>query len=270
DSFCIQGTYQWDTGGFGLGVAYTRDMSDPNVSKDYSLFLNPAFYQSWGSFDGGSGVFSVHFEGMFGWGETTDKDDNTQDKVGYGLYGDAVYEYIEGGSITLAGWYVDGDKDPNGPDPGTKSRTLVNMGNFAPFLVAYNGTTLGNGVYSNSGNDIPLGHWGMGILGNHPINPQILFNYGVGYFQLANPSYELVITDPGNTYKARKKDLGWEIDVGFSFELMENLSFETQFGYMFNGRALDNYTPNADPTKEGTWIDIDDTFAWANVLAFSF
>jgi hypothetical protein len=179
--------------------------------------------------------------------------------------------------VTLATWFVDGTS----LDDGNKDHNLVQLGDFAPFLVAFNETTLGNGIHSNNlgwgyygngqaanvdgSNYGTTNQWGIGVLGNHQITPEIKLNYGIGYFRLVHPTFAYDVT---NGEREQSRDLGWEIDLGATFQILDNLTFETQFGYMFNGKAFD--VPLYDG---GTYIGnahAKDTFAWANVLAFTF
>jgi hypothetical protein len=328
DIFGVEATYEWETGGVSLGVQYDRDLTDPTVEKDYAVYINPAFVQSFGP-------FAIHFEGIFGWGERTyDKAavnpadwtglygieqayfghewDGTFKSRGLGLYLDGVYTYDQG-DVTLSGWYVSGtDLD----EKDGKSNSLVKLGDFAPFLVAFNNQTLGTGVFSDDlgsgafdhyANDLinssPLGggtynfsgfntgltnQWGVAILGNHTLVPDFIkMNYGIGYFRLVKPAFTWLELDDGSYmaapfvpetdisalpvmggrqvvgHRKQSKDLGWEIDLGFTFQIVENVWFETQFGYFFNGDAFEYF--------DGTgWKDPKDTFAWANVLAFDF
>jgi hypothetical protein len=167
------------------------------------------------------------------------------------------------------------------------------MGDFAPFLVAYNGVTLGTGTWSNRLADRfanPEGldagntnHWGIAILGNHAINDDIKINYGLGYFRLvsvpfnhrfgANPDYD---PDDGIYHFGtpnRSKTLGFEIDLGATFQILDNLSFETQFGYMFNGSAYRQSWYAEDGNGDPIAVygpKPKDTFAWANVLSVTF
>jgi hypothetical protein len=155
------------------------------------------------------------------------------------------------------------------------------MGDFAPFLVAYNNTTLGTGTWTNNVADNfgdPLGidagdtnHWGLAILGNHAINDDIRLNYGLGYFRLVSQPFD-TSAQIGNTPN-RSKSLGFEIDLGATFQILDNLSFETQFGYMFNGSAHRNslYVDDGNGNPLAVYgPKPTDTFAWANVLAVTF
>jgi hypothetical protein len=282
DVFGIEASYSWETGGFSLGLAYTRDMSDPRVENAYAIKINPAVAQAWGP-------FAIHFEAMLGWGKQTlsrqfaglnNTDDNERLAGGLGLYIDGVYTY-ENGDLTLAAWYTSGtdlERDANGDyQVARKQNSLANLGDFAPFLVAYNGVTLGNGYASNSfgwfgyGQQTPVAnnpndlnnHWAIAFLGNHEITPEIKLNYGIGYFSLVNPNYALRTNN--DQLVLQSKDLGWELDIGATFQILDSVTFETQFGYFFNGNAFDYYD-----AANNTWRNARDTFAWANVLSFTF
>jgi hypothetical protein len=310
DVFGVEATYEWETGAFGLGLEYSRNMTDPSVKQDWAFFINPSFVQSFGP-------FAIHFEGKYGWGKRTyDRNfvnpadwnlvansyfghpwDGTIDNKGLGLYLDGVYTY-DRGDVTIAGWYVSGT---NLNEDRGELNSLVTLGDFSPFLVAFNGKTLGNGYYSDvmgSGwnkshasiggfehladfNTGLTNQWGVGIMGNHTIVPDFVrINYGIGYFRLVKPvvvwyqqndgSFLNVPAIPANAgynngYRYQSKDIGWEIDLGFTFQIFENVSFETQFGYLFNGDAFDSWD-----SQKGGWSNAKDTFAWANVLAFTF
>jgi hypothetical protein len=56
-------------------------------------------------------------------------------------------------------------------------------------------------------------------------------------------------------------DLGWEIDFGISFNIVENVWLQTEFGYFFNVNAFEEWN-----SVTNTWDDPKDTFAWATVL----
>jgi hypothetical protein len=292
DRFGIEPRYQWDTGGISLGLAYIRDKNrsigintylaaggDPTnpavaqawvdfgTKKAWEFQINPAYYQNWGA-------FSIHFEGLLTYAKYTFRSETALPaplgffevdvkNKGLGLYLDGSYNY-GAGDITLMTWYSDGGYDEDLDDLSIKLDHGAGLGDFAPFLVAYNGVTLGNSAYSNALSDPfttmddiylrePLSfaltnHWGIGLLGNHAINDDIKLNYGIGYFRLVE-AYD----------EGASKSLGFELDLGATFQIVDNLSFETQFGYMFNGSA---YKDDGRSPK--------DTFAWANVLAVTF
>jgi hypothetical protein len=271
DRYGVEPFFKWNNGGATLALEYERDMTDQNARKNYSFFINPAIMQTWGP-------FSLRFEGKIGWGKTEYNwaGDNAIESQGLGLYLEANYNY-GAGDINLITWYADGSSIDEAANPWTRTQhDLVNMGDFAPFLVAYYGTTLGDRVSMhddprygagplNNGaeglRDVQGGgnnHWGIGILGNHSFTDSIKFNYGIGYMALVEQYYE-----------GQKKDLGVEVDVGVHIDLLDNVSFETQFGYMFNGKAYRDFRVdvNGDPID---FRDPKDTYAWLSALTFSF
>jgi hypothetical protein len=249
------------------------------VSNNYAIFLNPALVQSWDA-------FSVHFEGMIGFGRTTYADicvsknlcnnvnpgrDYSTVELGLGLYLDVNYNY-GAGDVTLMAWYAQGTSWRD-LEKERVSRNLVQMGDFAPFLVAFNGVSLAHGRYSNSMTgwsytdaDMDItpfqgdgaNQFGIGLLGNHAITDDIKLNWGLGYFRLVE-AYRYQGED--DKLHTSGKYLGFEADLGLSFQILENLTFETQFGYMWNGDAYKWINGNRRP--EGT-------FAWANFLSVSF
>ncbi|MDR1871205.1 MAG: hypothetical protein LBS60_04635 [Deltaproteobacteria bacterium] len=301
DRFGVEPFFKWDGGGATLNIEYRRNMTDLNraapiagnnppttqvdrnlTRKDYAFFLNPAVMQSWGD-------FTIRFEGKIGWGEhetyIVDYNNNItrrkEDTEGLGLYLQATYNYGSG-DVNLMGWFVDGSSleeskwDKNGH---RKTHDLVDMGDFAPFLVAYYEQTLGSRVsrlgddtdrygqsrYGNGGSRRgALGtrgsksgsnHWGLGLLGNHNFTDKIRFNWGIGYFRLVEEEYI-----------GQNKDLGVEVDLGLRVQLLQGVTYETQFGYMFNGDAW----RNGRGTTAIPYKDAKDTYAWLNALQFSF
>ncbi len=147
--------------------------------------------------------------------------------------------------------------------------------------------------------DTGANHWAIALTGNHAFTDDITMHYGLAYLALNDPNYRVATGATYNindtvgsfnnvTYAEQDTDLGFEIDLGFTFQLLDNLSFNTSFGYMFAGDAfktLRGYnfdsgtTENADGainTVNGvgnvssTWQDADDTYVWYNTLTFSF
>ncbi|MDR2141406.1 MAG: porin [Deltaproteobacteria bacterium] len=298
DRFGVEPTYKWDGGAASLNIEYARDMRDGNAAalnrpgyyantktdKDYAFFINPAIMQSWGD-------FSIRFEGKIGWGETTLRStiDNKRDKVkreGLGLYLQATYKY-GAGDINLMGWFADGSSlDERGFPYKRTQHDLVGMGDFAPFLVAYYENNLGNRVsrlpggnnlYDNSiygspatrgrlgtrtvGTATGTNHWGLGLLGNHNFSDAIRLNWGIGYFRLVEEDF-----------LGQNKNLGVEVDLGIRIRLLQGVTFESQFGYMFNGDAWES-NGSGDGSRANPYRDLrdaKDTYAWLNALQFAF
>jgi hypothetical protein len=278
DIFGIEPRFKWDGGGAALGIEYHRDMTPiyglPAPEKNYAFFINPAITQAWGP-------FSVSFEAKLGFGKSTFRpgsglpDDHLKAK-GLGLFLDATYTY-DSGNVSLLSFYVDGNSldDLNAANP--KLNNLVGVGDFYPYLVAFQAGAFGVGYFANAANMGYIGTgvstayvppppanrpfpntgpnsvtnvWSIGLLGNHRFNSDVRINYGVGFFRLVN-----------QTYVNQSKNLGVEFDVGAVFQILDNLSFESQFGYLVNGAAYKTFV-GADKPKG--------TYSWANVLAVTF
>jgi hypothetical protein len=132
-------------------------------------------------------------------------------------------------------------------------------------------------------------HWALALTGNHAFTDEIALHWAVAYLGLNQPNYRIansinvdndvdVLNSVG--YIEQSKDLGWEIDLGLEFQLLDNLRFSSVFGYMVTGDAfqtLRGYNVGlADSGGAGNrainavWEDADDAYAWYNVLQFSF
>ena len=150
-------------------------------------------------------------------------------------------------------------------------------------------------------NDTDANHWAIALTGNHAFTDDISMHYGLAYLGLNKPNYRVAksATYLANVpsgiyddtwavtgYTSQAQDLGFEVDLGFSFQLLDNLSFTTAFGYMFNGdayKSLKGYTVvNRNPTSaadatvqdgdriKAVWADPDDSYVWFNSLTFAF
>ncbi|MDR1577599.1 MAG: hypothetical protein LBT86_05150 [Deltaproteobacteria bacterium] len=272
DRFGVEPFFTWDGGGASLLLEYVRDMTPQDdvtgnyAEKNYEFYINPALTQAWGP-------FSVKLEGRVGWSETRYQGDSTKYKNdGLGLYLETTYNY-GAGDINLMAWFADGSSLKENGNPRATKHDLVGMGDFTPFLVAYYGNALpgraattSNWLVRGDGSewaDEVIGggnnHWGIGLLGNHAITDSIKINYGIGHFELVE-----------EYWSGGKKDLGVEVDLGVHIQLLENLTFESQFGYMFNGKAYRNVS-GYDVNSEAIYsLDAKDTFAWLSALTVSF
>jgi len=278
DFYLLEGAYFWDGGGASLGFHYLRDhagikdgdASGPRLIDGQALkvfYLNPALSHRWDS------GFGFHFEGKAGWGT----DDNipsgapNRKSNGYAFYLDLDYNYGPG-NVNLAGWWASGD---DGKDD--KANDLVGMGrDFKPLIAAYganngrvgragsigsqsiyggavavandrsgtgNGTGgFGKGDYSN--------HWVLALNGNHSLTDDITVTYALAKLAL------------NKVQEGASKNIGFEADLGFQVQLLDNLRFGTGFGYLFAGKALKE-TPTSDKKAA-------DSYTWLNTLTFSF
>ena len=266
DFYLLEGAYFWDGGGASLGFHYlnhntntanatnnTANATNRNAALK-AFYLNPAVSHRWDS------GFGLHFEGKAGWGkDDMSKYEARAEKLrGYGFYLDLDYNYGPG-NVNLAGWWTSGD---DGTDPD-KRKDFVGMGrNFKPLLIAYGRTaghrltgTRGGVVREASGSFAGLNfdggdvsnHWVIDLNGNHKLAKDITMTYALAYLSLTKAA------------EGQKKDLGWEADLSFQIQLLDNLKLGTSFGYFAPGDALKVGDDSAAAT-----------YAWFNTLTFSF
>ncbi|MDR2140381.1 MAG: hypothetical protein LBR11_01060 [Deltaproteobacteria bacterium] len=298
DRFGIEPFYLWDGGGASVELSYAQDKSTNSaykpedtkdtypVDKNWIFTVNPALFFT-------AGDFSFHLEGKAAWSETVYKrrgagggnpplPETKVKDAGLGLYADVVYKYGPG-SLTLGGWYFDGSDldEGGGPAKGRKKgHDLVGPGSFSPFLVAYGSCIgLGAGKFVNvlgdqdrrsSPKKYTVGnHWALALLGDHFLTKDIKFRYGLGFFRLVNPQGRHLVGRTAQNqpvYADDSKDLGYEFDVGVIAKILDNLTFESHFGYFINGDAFKKYDENVPSSGQKA----KDTFAWANALVFTF
>jgi hypothetical protein len=278
DLFAVEPAFLWDGGGASLGLHYLRvhtSKTAPSTgasttaanSPAMKMFrINPAISHSFGD-------FSVHFEGLAGWGSQEQQNGNSRDSEGYAFYMDVDYNYGPG-NVNLAGWWAAGP-DTNGG--GDKDKGMVDMGEaFAPLVVAYNGntSTWGRDDWANGrGNDTtaigvanfisgPIvggasqgNHWAIDLNGAHAFTDDLTLTYALAYLALNK-------TRDG----AEGKGIGFEADLGLSIQLLDNLNFGTTFGYLFAGDALKENRPG----YAGYGKDAEDAYTWLNTLTFAF
>ncbi|UQZ90778.1 hypothetical protein C4J81_16820 [Deltaproteobacteria bacterium Smac51] len=156
------------------------------------------------------------------------------------------------------------------------------------------GTSSDRAITSSFNNGTETNHWAIALTGNHAFTDDISMHYGLAYLALNEPNYRVVqgstfhesglgeVSWNDKIYREQDKDLGFEIDLGFSFQLLDNLQFVTAFGYMFNGKAykeLKGYRLNDNDNSgdlsngdsvEGVWENAADSYVWFNSLTFSF
>lgn len=63
-------------------------------------------------------------------------------------------------------------------------------------------------------------------------------------------------------------DLGWEIDVGLTYDIMEGLSLNSEFGILFTGNAFDYRSNGMAPG--GTVVDYPNIYRWTTTLTYEF
>ena len=300
DLYILEPAYLWDGGGATLALIYQNDHASggPTYAKNKtawdnkgagpadvpaakSYFINPAVSHSFGD-------YTVNFEGKAGWGsqdESWEKDTESIKETGYAFYLDFDYNYGPG-NVTLAGWWASGSTDEDMSASGNpKFKGLVDMGSFAPFLVAYGGLanngwdrastvrnaagddpvtaiSVANEINSFSGNG-NANHWVLALTGAHAFTDDVTLKYGLGYLSL-NKVDKFKFDSSGNPTTAKaKKDIGYEADLGVDVQLLDSLKFTSGFGYLVAGKALETVDASGKKSKE-------DAYNWYNTLTFSF
>jgi hypothetical protein len=86
-----------------------------------------------------------------------------------------------------------------------------------------------DGISFGSGNSIPGNIFGIGAYGTFAPMEKSLLKFGVAYFQFLEDVYE------NPTLTSDGKDLGFSAYVRYTQAIVDNLSFKTEFGYLFAG-----------------------------------
>lgn len=258
DRFSIEPYYKWDNGGASLALQYDRNMGQnqradtslgrPAVYYDtnYHFSVNPAFMHQWNLGDSKSLAF--HFEGKFAWGERkygpgSATGTKKVDVDGAGLYADLNYNYGPG-DMTLGAWWF------NGSSTGSGKHDLVNPGEgFYPYVVFYAGHAHPKGSKSLEGNQ-RSNHWAVSFMGNHSLTPEVQLNYGVAHFEKSRTRDDV------------SKNMGTELDLGLTIQLLDNMQFSTKAGYFLTGDYYKEQYNRRDYDKN--------IMAWGNELIISF
>jgi len=138
-----------------------------------------------------------------------------------------------------------------------------------------------------SSNGDTSNHWALSFSGSQALSDDITFRYVASYLRLNKSNYRTLdsylITAPNTFdtygYKTQSKELGVEIDLGLSVQLLDNLLLTSTFGYMFTGDAyqsLKGYkieSPNSvtgHKKAQAVWKDSNNSYGWFNTLSFFF
>ena len=254
DAFILIPQYEWSTGLANMTLYYARNHSNNEVNfwssgtvpRDIDLyFVDVAAIQVFGP-------FSIHFEGQYRWGSMEwDRwivAPGTQDNdfEGWGIYLDGIYNFGPG-EVGLLFSYLQGP-DTDWQNGDTLRGQLAMGADHAPFLVAYDrGVSSANTGFSGVSN--ANNHWNLGLWCDYDITEAMMLHAALGYFQMNE-----VPTGWGEHF-------GWELDLGFTWQLMDGLRYSTMAGYFFPGDY--NEGGNANNEYGNAW-------AWKNELQLSF
>jgi hypothetical protein len=268
DLFVVVPQFKWSTGVTNVTMVYARDRSnnriwnpggaDPTGAVAYDLdwfFIDPALILNFGP-------FSMHFEAQYRWGQfrpdrfiypNTNVNPNTKFS-GWGAYWDGIYTYGPGQAGLMVGYFEGSKFDSGTYTTGSALRGQVRSGaDHAPFLVAYGGGASINGYITGAaGVNGSLGnsnnHWMVGAWWDHNITEKMMVHAALGYFErLKSPS-------------GVNKFYGWEVDLGYTWNIMDGLRYTTMVGYFVPGKWH----------KYGTGNSLGNAWAWKNQLQLSF
>jgi hypothetical protein len=260
DAFALVPQYKWASGVANMTLYYARNHSnnEPNAlalgtpPMDINLyFVDAAVIQAFGP-------FSLHFEGQYRWG-TMDWDrwlvPNSNlfpdmDFQGWGVYLDGIYDFGPG-EVGLLFMYTQG-ADPYATASDVQSGQLASGADHVPFLVAYdrgvNSAYVGGG-FATQGVANAANHWNLGLWCDYDITESMMLHAALGYFQI------------NETPNGWGDHFGWELDLGFTWQLMDGLRYTTMAGYFFPGDY--NEAGNTNNEYGSAW-------AWKNQLQLSF
>jgi hypothetical protein len=221
---------------------------------------------------------------------------------GINLANNAYWNYVNGNDVSVVVNPVTAAQILNAPSIVGLSGGITWDGAGAPsdvtvdevlvdFIAARNANNHVRQLSFNNATE--ANHWAIMLGGKHAFTDDITLHYAVGYLALNKPNYRIINTATSTNedvndglaawtlgYKEQDKDLGFEVDLGFSFQLLDNLQLTSSFGYMFNGDAYKQFkgyqlnSSGADDdtaaTLTGVWEDADDSYVWQNTLTFSF
>jgi hypothetical protein len=265
DTYAVGGTYKWATGSANLTGLYVRnrdyDFENPGAETfrdDLDRYVVvPAFIQSFGP-------FTMHFEFDYMWG--TIRYDNTsvlddQDIVGWGAYIDGWYNYGPG-EVGGLFQYEQGTNWDRGADE-TIEGMMGYGGDHVPFVAA-------QGVIANhdltdglmgDGDGADRNYWALGVQANHNLSEVLMLHAALGYFSLVDVPDNYVDANGAVAPDEVDKDLGFELDLGLNWKIMEGLDFTSMVGYFWGGNAFE---------YGGLVDDVGNAYAWRNMLWLSF
>jgi hypothetical protein len=215
--------------------------------------------------------FLVAYNDANGWGRVNASGGGASDNSAIALANNAGVNYV--GPALVRNVVALGDFSDN--EFGYAGDDAANLKNYR---------TLGQGSFKNHNGT--ANHWAIAVTGNHAFTDDISLGYGLGYLALNHPNYSvldsLVYNEDATftaAYRDQKKDIGWELDLGLTFQLLDNLTLTTSAGYLFTGGAYDHlngYSFNVDRAgsvndrAQANWSSAADAYVWYNTLTFAF
>jgi hypothetical protein len=198
---------------------------------------------------------NVTYELNYAFGDAS----STDSANALGFMGDVSYK-IQDWKIGGLFIYASGDDDPNDTDVNSIMPNSVGAGkDFNPYQIMFgdymrilNGDmgglspdSISPAIKNGSGN---AGVVSLGGYADFALTPQLSFHGILGYAQAdKEPS-------------GYDSDYGWEADIGFSYKIMDNLTYGAHFSYMWTG----------DYFTEGGEVSTQDIYLVAHALSMKF
>ncbi len=186
------------------------------------------------------GYAKVNFDNLFVGTEITHKFGDYETDGGADMDDDSWAVMVEAGGkfdaldATLSYWYLSGDDDADDEDEsfglaGNDWQPLMIMtGEEAGVLNAKDGATVYNALASALGQHMIVASFG------YTVDDKLSLNSAIGGGWLEE--------DAGGD-----DDLGWEVNVGAAYKLLDNLTYSLNFGYWDAGDAIvDNLNTEED------------------------
>jgi len=247
DAYYVDLSYKADFGktvGAFWVVRDARDGRTPSTSWDF-----------WANGDWKFGDISVEWELDYAFGEASD----SVDRNAFGMVTDVGWKT---GDWKLGGLFIYGTGDTDGSDGDAEAIYATSKGtgrDYNPYQIMMGDyMNLWNADNPLSGNSIHpslitdggnAGLWSLGGYVGFAMSPQISLSGEVGYF---------AATDEPADYDS---EYGWEIGVGMSYKLMDNLNYNLHFSYLMTG---DYFKQGSDD------LATEDIYLVANALSMSF
>ena len=198
--------YKWKNGGVNNMIGYSRNRA-VSGSKIDAWLLNPAAMMDFGP-------FSIHGELRYLNGQMTTVGANDIELKGLAYFIEGDFNYGPG---TIGAWYLWTQGDDDGLADGELSNRVTSGTEFLPLLVVYD-EGLSVGTLTDTSN-----HWTLGLWWEHSVTENLMLNGAFGYIKI-----DEVPDGWDDVY-------GSEFDVGMSYGLMANLTYNAKFGYFMPG-----------------------------------
>jgi len=235
DGYYVDLSYKADFGKTIGAIWATRDGDTVDAGGDKLTTYQARLYGNY-NFDALNIEYEVNWN--FGQSSQLDPNGNFQDDKGLGTAISANYQ-LQDFNIGGLFFYMSGDDNPNDSEKKNMLTSAgtgndwnpyqIMTGDYMGILNTDNPNRAPGALNANSvlvpGNGFSSGVWSLGAMVKYSMSPELSLNGELGYFA-ANE------TIPGTN---QDKDLGWEAGVGMGYKLMDNLTYNAHFSYLWTG-----------------------------------